>query len=169
MIIRPSYSHTGNSYYDKRTTLWYESPQGSVSISNETPYHKILQSLEAKILVIQIVLSLWNLTSFFRWQHCCPKACQFKSDLTIQTTDLSATKSLWDLMIRHFYRILKQVRDCFPMIQIHSYEHSQIVVKKLWHNLGELMQERRNSNANALELRLSCTNLSILSTAPPPG
>ena len=37
----------------------------------------------------------------------------------------------------------------------------QFITELAYHHIGGLVQERRNSIANALELRLSCTNPSI--------
>ena len=47
-------------------------------------------------------------------------------------------------------------------ISVHIYLRQYIFLTqmKIRHQVGGLMQERRNSIANALKLRLSCTNLS---------
>ena len=46
----------------------------------------------------------------------------------------------------------------------HQNHQSSIITKILWAHFDGLEQERRNSIANALELRLSCTNPSIYSS-----
>ena len=43
-------------------------------------------------------------------------------------------------------------------------ERNRLEKNKHWNYVDGLVQERRNSIANALELRLSCTNLLICST-----
>ena len=71
-------------------TSWYREPehQSPVSISDETSYCKISQSLEDTRFVWKIVWSLWNLTG----STAAKVPVTFQSDMIIQSTDLAASR-----------------------------------------------------------------------------
>ena len=59
----------------------------------------------------------------------------------------------------------KNIQSCkWLFLDIVHYPYSAVLIKHgpPWNDIYPLMQERRKSIANALELRLSCINTSIL-------
>ena len=136
---------------------------------------KISQSLEATRFVFRMAQSLWNLASAPR-QHCCRYVCQISKRCDYLNSQSRGFETSRDLMIRRLIGRWNRaqviaakflwVQSVDTLLKQNTTKYKQpalVAVVTGQYNIYGLVQERRNPNALAMELRFSCTSPSISS------